>query len=129
MILLDTDICIELLKGNKRIVQRRSQYEDPVGVSFMTVAELYYGAEKSPDPPKNHTTIEALLLTVEIVQPDIPILKRFGLVKAELQRMGMVIPDADVFIASTAMEIGAKLITGNLKHFERIPGLLMENWK
>lgn len=129
MILLDTDICIELLKGNKRIVQRRSQYEDPVGVSFMTVAELYYGAEKSPNPLKNHTTIEALLLTVEIFQPDIPILKRFGLVKAELQRMGMVIPDADVFIASTAMEIGSKLITGNLEHFKRIPGLLMENWK
>jgi tRNA(fMet)-specific endonuclease VapC len=129
VILLDTDICIELLKGNKRIVQRRSQYEDPVGVSFMTVAELYYGAEKSPNPVKNHTTIEALLLTVDIVQPDIPILKRFGLVKSELQRMGMVIPDADVFIASTAMEFGLKLIAGILKHFKKIPGLLMENWK
>jgi tRNA(fMet)-specific endonuclease VapC len=47
MILLDTDICIELLKGNKRILQRRDQYDGPVGVCFMTIAELYYGAEKS----------------------------------------------------------------------------------
>jgi tRNA(fMet)-specific endonuclease VapC len=129
MILLDTDICIELLKGNRRILQRRGQYEDPVGISFMSVAELYFGAEKSPNPPKNLAAIEALLLTMDIVQPDIPILKRFGMIKAELEKAGTVIPDADIFIASTAMETASKLITGNLRHFGRIPGLVMESWK
>jgi tRNA(fMet)-specific endonuclease VapC len=128
MILLDTDVCVELLKGNKRILQRREQYDDPVGVCFMTIAELYYGAEKSKDPGKNTETIEKLLLSVEIVQTDLPILKRFGMIKAQLQKKGEPIADADILIASATLEKAEKLITGNTKHFERIPGLSLESW-
>lgn len=128
MILLDTDVCIELLKGNKRILQRREQYDDPIGVCFMTIAELYYGAEKSKDPGKNMETIEKLLLSVEIVQTDILILKRFGMIKAQLQKRGEPIADADILIASATLEKAEKLITGNTKHFERIPGLSLESW-
>lgn len=128
MILLDTDICIELLKGNKRILQRRDQYDGPVGVCFMTIAELYYGAEKSKDPSKNIDTIEKLLITLEIVHTDIAILKRFGMIKAHLQKQGEPIADADILIASATLEKAERLITGNTKHFERISGLALENW-
>jgi tRNA(fMet)-specific endonuclease VapC len=128
MILLDTDICIELLKGNKRILQRREQYDGPVGVCFMTIAELYYGAEKSKDPSKNIDTIEKLLITLEIVHTDIAILKRFGVIKAHLQKQGEPIADADILIGSATLEKAERLITGNTKHFERIPGLALENW-
>lgn len=129
MILLDTDICIELLKGNRRVIQRREEYDDPAGISFMSVAELYYGAEKSSNPPKNHAVIEELLLSLEIIQSDLPILRRFGEIKAQLQKDGIIIADADILIGATAMEKNARLITGNLKHFERIPRLVVENWK
>jgi tRNA(fMet)-specific endonuclease VapC len=128
MILLDTDVCIELLKGNKRILQRRDQYDGPVGVCFMTIAELYYGAEKSRDPSKNIDTIEKLLITLEIVHTDIAILKRFGIIKALLQKQGEPIADADILIASATLEKAERLITGNTKHFERIAGLALENW-
>ena len=128
MILLDTDICIELLKGNKRVLQRRDQYDGPVGVCFMTIAELYYGAEKSRDPSKNMDTIEKLLITLEIVHTDIAILKRFGIIKAHLQKQGEPIADADILIASATLEKAERLITGNTKHFERIAGLALENW-
>ena len=128
MILLDTDICIELLKGNKRILQRRDQYDGPVGVCFMTIAELYYGAEKSRDPSKNMDTVEKLLITLEIVHTDIAILKRFGMIKAHLQKQGEPIADADILIASATLEKAERLITGNTKHFERIAGLALENW-
>jgi tRNA(fMet)-specific endonuclease VapC len=128
MILLDTDICVELLKGNKRILQRREQYDGPVGVCFMTIAELYYGAEKSRDPSKNMDTIEKLLITLEIVHTDIAILKRFGMIKAHLQKQGEPIADADILIASATLEKAERLITGNTKHFERIAGLALENW-
>jgi tRNA(fMet)-specific endonuclease VapC len=128
MILIDTDICIELLKGNKRILQRRDQYDGPVGVCFMTIAELYYGAEKSKDPTKNTDTIEKLLITLEIVHTDIAILKRFGMIKAHLQKQGEPIADADILIASATLEKAERLITGNTKHFERIAGLALENW-
>jgi tRNA(fMet)-specific endonuclease VapC len=129
MILIDTDICIELLNGNKQILRKREQYESMIGISFMSVAELYYGAEKSSDPNRNITIIEELLLSLEIIQTDIPILKRFGSIKAYLQKNGISLADADVLIAATTLERCEKLITGNTKHFDRIPGLAIENWK
>ena len=128
MILLDTDVCVELLKGNKRILQRRDACEDSVGVSFMTVAELYFGAEKSLDPAKNQEVIEKLLLTVEVVHTNLSILKRFGQIKAELQKQGVPLADADILIGSAAIETSEKLITGNTKHFDRIAGLTLEDW-
>ena len=47
MILLDTDICIELLRGNAKVIDKRQGYDEKVAISFMSVAELFYGAEKS----------------------------------------------------------------------------------
>lgn len=129
MILLDTDICVEILKGNKKILQRRADYDGPIGICFMTIAELYYGAERSRDPPRNYETIEKLVLTLEIVQSDLGILRRFGAIKAQLQRDGTSLADADVLIAAATLERAERLITGNKKHFERIPGLSLEDWR
>jgi len=129
MILFDTDICIDLLRGNANILRRREQYEEGIGISFMTVAELYYGAEKSPNPQDNGRAVEQLLLTLDIVQSDIQILKRFGILKAYLYQQHLPLADADVFIAATTLEKATRLITGNSKHFERIPGLVLENWR
>jgi tRNA(fMet)-specific endonuclease VapC len=129
VILLDTDACIELLKGNRRIMQRRGRYDDTVGVCFMTIAELYYGAEKSSEPEANFAAIEKLLLSVEIVQTDHSILKRFGALKASLQKKGSPPADADALIAAATLEKADKLVTGNARHFERIPGLVLEDWR
>ena len=107
MIILDTDICIELLKGNKRVIQHREEHDDAVGISFMSVAELYYGAEKSSNPLKNQATVEEFLLSLEIVQSDLPILRRFGALKAMLQKAGIALADADLLIGATAIEKGA----------------------
>jgi len=129
MILFDTDTCVELLRGNKRILQRCDRYDGIVGISFMSIAELYYGAEKSKDPSRNIDTIDNLLLSLEIIQTDIPILRRFGLIKAHLQKQGVIVADADLLIAATTLERAERLITGNSRHFERIPGLVTEDWR
>lgn len=129
MILFDTDTCVELLRGNKRILQRCDRYDGIVGISFMSIAELYYGAEKSKDPSRNINTIDNLLLSLEIIQTDIPILRRFGLIKAHLQKQGVIVADADLLIAATTLERAERLITGNSRHFERIPGLVTEDWR
>ena len=128
MIILDTDVCIELLKGKEKVIKVRESIDDDIGISFMSIAELYYGAEKSKNPIKNYNEIEKLLLSMEIIHSDIRILKRFGKIKTLLQIQGIILADADIFIAATTMETGTKLITGNVKHFERIPGLVIENW-
>ena len=129
MIVLDTDTCIDLLRGNKNILRRREQQEDTIGVSFMTAAELYYGVERSINQQKNFALVEQFLLSVEVLQSDISIAKRFGVLKANLESQGIPIADADTFIAATTIEKGTRLITANTRHFDRIPGLTIENWR
>ena len=128
MILFDTDICIEILRGNKKILKRRSEYPGEVGITFMTVAELFYGAENSAYATENRLLVERFILSILVVHTDISILKRFGAIKADLKKESQLLPDADIFIASTTLEKAEALITGNTKHFERIGGLKINNW-
>ncbi|HML95774.1 MAG TPA: PIN domain-containing protein [Thermodesulfobacteriota bacterium] len=128
MILLDTDICIELLRGNKKIMERRNEYDAGTGISFMTVAELYYGAESSSRKAENTSLIQQFFLTVTVIHTDYDILRRFGILKAALKKESTLLPDADLLIAATALSKAEMLITGNMKHFKRIPGLVIENW-
>ena len=128
MILLDTDICISLLRGNQAVIQHRKKYTDRIAVSFMTVAELYYGAEKSANPAKNKMVVEQFLLTVNIINSSKAMMRRFGQLKSRLERLGTPLADADLFIAATSLETCEFLVTGNIKHFNRIDELKLENW-
>ena len=128
MILLDTDICIELLRGNFNVIERRQGYDEKVAISFMTVGELFYGAEKSNNKGKNTNLIVEFLLTVDIIHSDLEILIKFGQLKALLGKAGNILPDADIFIAATATVKCNMLITGNVNHFKRIDELRIENW-
>lgn len=128
MILLDTDVCIHILRGNNKVIEERRKYPDQVAVSFMTVAELYYGAEKSANPTKNRSLIEQLLLTLSVINSDNQIMHRFGMLKASLEGLSIPLADADLLIAATALEKCNLLVTGNIKHFSRIAGLPLVNW-
>ena len=128
MILLDTDICIHILRGNRKIIDKRRQYPDQVAVTFITAAELYYGAEKSANPQKNRILVEQFLLTVTVIHSTNQILQRFGILKASLENKGFPLADADLFVVSSALETGQFLVTGNLKHFSRVENLRLENW-
>jgi tRNA(fMet)-specific endonuclease VapC len=128
MILIDTDICIELLRGNKKVIEKRKEENDTIAMSFMTVSELYYGAYKSNKPSHNTSLIEEFILTVNVIQSSLRISKRFGNLKSKLQRGGILIEDADIFVAATCLEHCEKLITGNIKHYNRIDELKIENW-
>ena len=128
MILFDTDTCIEILRGNKKVIRKRREYPGEVAIGFMTVGELFYGAEASTYPLENKVLVERFIITVSVIHTDLSILKRFGEIKADLKKEKRLIPDADIFIAATAIEKSEALITGNTKHFERISGLQVENW-
>jgi len=128
MILLDTDVCVAMLRGNKNVIEQRKKYTDDVAVSFITVAELYYGAEKSANPNKNKKVVELFLFSVHIINSTKEIMKRFGHLKANLERKGVPLADADLLIAATALETCNLLVTGNTKHFSRIGELKLSNW-
>ena len=128
MIILDTDVCIHLLRGNRNIIKKRQNYPDQVAISFMTVAELCYGAEKSANLQKNKNVVEQFLLTVKIINSNRKISSRFGLLKAMLESKGAPLADADLLIAATALETSTMLVTGNVKHFQRIENLNLDDW-
>jgi len=128
VILLDTDICVELLRGNAKVIDKRQGYNEKVAISFMSVAELFYGAEKSDNAGENSRLIEEFFITIEIIHSDLEILRKFGELKAKLGSAGNILADADIFIAATTLAKCSVLITGNVNHFKRIEELRIENW-
>jgi predicted nucleic acid-binding protein len=128
VILIDTDICIEILNRNERVIEVRAKHEDEVAVCFMSIAELYYGSEMSIDPASNNSLIDEFLLSVNIIQTDLSILKKFGELKSMLRKQGHMLPDADILIAASAYQKAGLLVTGNIGHFDRFPNLRIENW-
>ena len=128
MILMDTDVCIELLRGNKRVIDHRRRMPDEVGVAFMTVGELFYGAERSSQPALNRTLVERFLLSVRCLHSDQAIMACFGTIKAGLATAGTILPDADILIAATAITRGTALVSGNTAHLSRTHGLSIMDW-
>jgi tRNA(fMet)-specific endonuclease VapC len=128
MMVLDTDICIEIIRENRKVIHARNSYSGDVAVSFMTVAELRYGADYSANPGGNHERVSRFLETVMGIQSSGDVAGWFGKVKSSLRRKRHLIPDADILVAATALSIGRPLVTGNAKHFARIEGLELEDW-
>lgn len=128
MKLLDTDVCIEILRGNARVIERRRRTPDEVVTTWITACELAYGAAKSRAPEPNRALVMAFLATLPILELDWAAAERFGRLKADLERAGNRVADADLLIAAIALARGAGLITGNRRHYERVPELGIEDW-
>ena len=128
MILLDTDTCIEILRGNQSVIDKRIQTNESAAISFMSIGELYYGAGKSKSPLKNKRVVAEFILSVDVINSDSQIMEKFGEIKAELILRRTPLADADILIAATSLSQCKKLITGNTRHFEKIENLVIENW-
>jgi tRNA(fMet)-specific endonuclease VapC len=94
----------------------------------MSVGELYYGVYKSSKPEENARILEIFLLSINVIFPDMDIMKEFGELKYYLYHKNLLLTDADILIAATCLSKSAKLVTGNLTHFKRFPGLILDNW-
>lgn len=128
MRLLDTDVCIEILRGNQAVIERRLATPDDVATTWIAACELAYGAAKSARPKENQKLVDAFLATVAVHGLDRVACGHFGALKARLERTGRILADADLLIAGIALAQQAVLVTGNLSHYERIPALRIENW-
>ena len=90
----------------------------------MSIGELAYGAAKARNPEAERNRVERLVDILDEGPANRAVMMRFGLVKAELEAAGTRLADADLLIAATALEHDMTLVTGNTKHFTRIPGCL-----
>src|SRR5215210_2085929 len=132
MYLLDTDILSNLMKRApaSALLARvaRVQPEDQF-TSSVTLGELLYGAHRSSCTAALLERIEETLLAELPILPfDAAAARRYGELRAALERRGPPIGDADTRVASIALSRGLKVVTGNKRHFRRVSGLEIENW-
>ncbi|RLD04909.1 MAG: PIN domain nuclease [Chloroflexota bacterium] len=127
--LLDTDTCVFWLRGSASVRNHLEAVDlESVAVSVVTLAELRYGADCSTCPEDNHQAIDNFVNGITILDTDSEVARSFGEIKARLRKEGKLIEDFDLLIAATAQVHNLCLVTNNVKHFNRIDDLRLENW-
>lgn len=128
--MLDTNICIYLIKKKPmQVLERlRSLNLEDVGISSITLAELEYGVKKSSKPKQNSDALTGFLAPLEIFVYDDRAACHYGEIRTHLEKQGKVIGAMDMLIASHARSLSCTLVTNNMREFERVPGLHLENW-
>ena len=127
MIILDSDTCIAILRGQRSVIEWRSRTVDEVATTWITAGELFYGAAKSRDPVGNRRLILEFLENLPILHPNLTAAEFFGILRAALEARGQRLPDADLWIGAIARAHRAVVITGNIRHFARM-NVRTENW-
>ncbi|MGE3152469.1 MAG: type II toxin-antitoxin system VapC family toxin [Nitrospiraceae bacterium] len=129
-VMLDTNICIYLIKKQPPSVLERFT-DHPVGdigISVITLAELEYGASKSRHPLRNRLALYQFITPLEVADLDRNAATTYGRLRASLETKGTVVGAMDLLIAAHAICLGVKLVTNNVREFQRIPGLRVDNW-
>ena len=129
-VMLDTNICIYIIK-NKPIQVRERLQEFHIGdvlLSSITVSELYYGVYKSQHQERNLLALEHFLKPFDIVEYSSKASIEYGKLRADLESQGRVIGGLDMLIASHALALDVRLVTNNIKEFTRVDGLELDNW-
>lgn len=128
--MLDTNICIYIIKKKPEwIAEKFSECKvGDVCISSITLAELEYGVCKSSSPIKNKLALMVFLSGIEIVSFDSRAAIEYGNIRADLEKKGTPIGANDLLIASHARALDLTLVTNNVKEFNRVEGLKIENW-
>ena len=128
--LLDTDTCINIIRKRTEVLLRRLFEQTPgeVGVSSITVAELAYGVQRSEHVQQNRDALEKFLLPLAVLSFDEPAAAAYGVLRAELEAVGLPIGGMDTLIGAHALALGATLVTSNVREFSRIRSLRVEDW-
>lgn len=122
--LLDSDRVASYLKNIHGAVQLLGPlFSRGCAISVITYAEIFEGILGGHDRDEAERAWMDLLESVDILAVDTAIADRFARIRAELRTAGRLIPDMDLLIAATAIEYDLTLVTGNRRHFDRIPGL------
>jgi len=127
--LLDTNIVIYVIKQRPlKVLDVFNRYHGRMAISSITLAELVHGAEKSSDVSRNIAVVEDFVSRLTVLPYDDKAAWQYGNIRAELEKLGQPIGLNEVHIAAHARSNGLTLVTNNLREFERVPGLLLENW-
>jgi tRNA(fMet)-specific endonuclease VapC len=127
--LLDTNIVIYVLKRRPvEVLKVFNTNASRMAISSITLSELIYGAEKSPNVDQNLEAIEEFISHLEVLPYGPKASQHYGQIKAALERKGEIIGENDIHIAAHAISEGLILVTNNLREFKRVTNLALENW-
>ena len=127
--LADTDVCIRVLKKrNREFINRFVEMRKLMAVSSVTVFELYAGAENYEDKLRRCSVIDEFLTLMEVIPFDTIASREAGEIHGQLLRKGMRIGSYDVLNAGLARARNLTIATNNLREYERVEGLRVEQW-
>lgn len=128
--MLDTNICIYAIKNKPEQVLRRLKDNMQYGlcISAITLAELEHGVEKSLFPERNRAALMQFISILDVLPFDDLAAVKYGEICAHLQKIGKPIGTMDMLIAGHAKAEHMILVTNNVREFERVPDLEIENW-
>ncbi|MEW6220946.1 MAG: type II toxin-antitoxin system VapC family toxin [Thermodesulfobacteriota bacterium] len=129
--LLDTNICIYLIRNQPVGVRKQFEQHSPheVAISAITVFELEYGAEKSQHRQRAKDALAKFLLPLNVIDMDRSAAEEAASIRAVLERRGTLIGRPyDLLIAGLARSLDLTLVTNDTREFERIDGLKLTNW-
>jgi len=130
MFLLDTNICIFLIKKKSTILldKLKKNYNKGIFISSLTLAELEFGIENSEHKEKNKLSLFEFLSIFEILPFEQSDTQAFGIIKADLKKSGNLIGSIDALLAAQAISRNLTFITNNTKEFKRVKNLKIEDW-
>ncbi len=128
--LLDTNICIYLIKKRPSEVLERFRQHSPqdVAISTITFFELQYGVEKSQYRQRSEDALSKFFMTLNLIDLDRDSAIEAAVIRGQLEKKGLPIGPYDLLIAGLAKSRDMVLVTNNTKEFERVVGLELENW-
>ena len=126
--LIDTDWVIHYLNGRDDIVRRLDELQpEGLGVSVISLAELYEGIHSSTDPQGNEQDLHDFLRGVQVIGIDEDACNIFGRERGRLRKAGQLIGAFDPLIAATGLHYGMTVLTNNRQHFARVEGLQIKS--
>lgn len=128
--LLDTNICIYLIKKRPPEAVERFRQHSPqdVAISTVTLFELEYGVEKSQYRQRSEDALTKFLLPLNLIDLDRSSAIEAAKIRVQLEKKGRLIGPYDLLIAGLARSLDMTLVTNNINEFERVSGLSLENW-
>ena len=129
--LLDTNICIYIIKYRPEIVRQHFEKHLPnrnILISVITLGELRFGAEKSQHKEKALKVIDELTSMIQVVELDETVAEHYAQIRHDLSAKGKIIGSNDLWLAAHARANDWVMVTNNEKEFVRVDGLRVENW-
>ncbi len=127
--LLDTNMCIFVAKHHAAVVSKmKSHSPEDLRLSSVTLAEIYYGIEKSNRQSENLSFWQRFFEPFEVLDFDRQAAREYGSIRCALEQSGKMIGERDCQIASIARANKLVVVTNNTREFSRVPGLNYEDW-